>query len=164
MSSVISDASFITWKESLPSSRIVRPESGMDLFKYIIWRCYTPFHPFVRDLLLAVGVLSHSGRQPFLIGKIAQGVSIQDFVAFLIERGYGNHFIAWRDDGEILGLRFVESFKHQYHIRIFNDGEVRGHYEYTPEYRPILHFKAVGREDCRESFLAMLGDKVIPAK
>ncbi len=157
------DSSFIAWKKTLPSSRMVRPTRTIDLLKYAVWRLYTPIHPFARDLLLRTGVLEHQGRQNYILGKLASGVSIKDAVSYLIEHGYGNHFIAWIDDGEVVGIRRVYGFTHQYHIRFFADGEVRGHYEYTPEYRPLWHYKAVGMEDKRQDVLNLLGNKIIPA-
>jgi hypothetical protein len=52
-------------------------------------------------------------------------------------------------------------FKHQYHLRVFKDGEVRGHYEYTPECHPIWHLQKVGQEPRREELLGFLGDWIV---
>ncbi len=150
------------WTKTLPVSRIIFPQGLHDRLKYFLWRVYTPMHPFVRDTLLSLGVIQHVGRQDYLLGKIAEGQSIQEFAAFLISCGYGNHFVAWEDEGEVVSLRRVEDFSRQYHIRIFEDREVRGHYEYTPESYPILHLKEVGQQDRREEFLRLLGDKIVP--
>ncbi len=145
------------WEADLPRSEIAFPASLIDRIKYALWRVYTPFHPFVRDAALALGIVSHAGRQNFLIGKIASGHTFKEVIDFLISRGYGNHFIAWKDDGEIVSLRRLVGFAYQYHIRIFEDGEIRGHYEYTPECYPILHFRAVDQKDCRDEFLKLFG-------
>lgn len=144
----------------LPRSEMVYPSASLDRLKYRFWRVYTPIHPFVRNTALTLRVVSHSGRQNFLVGKISQAHSMKDVIDFLISQGYGNHFIAWKDDGEVVSLRRVVGFSHQYHIRIFEDGEVRGHYEYTPECYPILHYKAVDQKDCREEFLKLLEGKI----
>lgn len=150
------------WEKTLPKSKMVFPSTVKDSLKYGFWSVYTPMHPFVRDLALAIGVVSHSGRQNFLIGKVAPGQTLEDVVDFLVSRSYGNHFVAWKDDGELVSLRKVVDFRRQYHIRIFDDGEIRGHFEYTPECYPILHFKAVDQRDCREEFISLLEDKVVP--
>ncbi len=155
-------AQFTAFTDTLPCSRMVYPTSFLNKLKYIFWRLYTPYHPFWRDLLLALGILSHEGRQNFLLGRVAPGESIKSLVTFLISRGYGNHFIAWKDEGEVIGLRYVDNFTYQYHIRIFKDGEVRGHYEYTPECHPVWHFKEVRMEDRRAEFLSLLGDRIVP--
>jgi hypothetical protein len=139
------------------------PTTIGERFKYLFWRIYTPFHPAVRDISLALGIVSHSGRQNFLIGTIAPGFTFQDIVDHLIAHGYGNHFIAWKDEGEIISMRRVVGFKYQYHLRIFEDGEIRGHYEYTPECHPILHFKAVGSTDTRSEFSRLLQGKIVLA-
>ncbi len=129
--------------------------------KYFFWRLYTPCHPLVRDAALALGLAHHKGRQDFLIGTVAPGHTIQDFISYCIERGYGNHFVAWRDEGQAASLRFVESFVYQYHLRVFEDGEVRGHYEHTPECYPLSHLKRkFVFEDRRDVFYAQLGDWV----
>ena len=149
--------------KTLPTSKMKYPTSLVDRIKYIFWRLYTPTHPFFRDTLLSLGLIWHDGRQNFILGTIAPGQSIASVVSFLLTKGYGNHFIAWKDDGEVIGLRFVDNFTFQYHIRIFKDGEVRGHYEYTPECHPVWHFKAIGLKDRRSEFLTLLGDKIIPS-
>jgi len=146
----------------LPHAKMGRPESFIHTFKYIVWRLYTPFHRFCRDTLLAIGFITHSGRQPFLLGTLAPEYTVEDVVSFLIDRGYGTQRVAWEDDGEILSLRYVENFVYQHHLRIFNDGEVRGHYEYTPECHPILHIQEIGMEDRRHEFLQLLGDRIVP--
>jgi hypothetical protein len=58
----------------------------------------------------------------------------------------------------------VRDFRHQYHIRVFEDGEIRGHFEYTPECYPILHMKAVNQVDCRTEFMKVIGDRIVPIK
>ncbi len=145
----------------LPYSAMIYPRSLRDRAKYVFWRVYTPYHPFVRDTALALGVVRHEGRQHFLLGKVAPHISIQEFVERLVAQGFGNHFVAWEDEGELVSLRYVEDFKCQYHLRVFKDGEVRAHYEYTPECYPILHLREVGIEARRDDFLRMLGDTIM---
>ncbi len=136
------------------------PRSFTAWAKYLFWRIITPIHPYVRDLFLKLKIVRHGGRQNFLLGKVARHITIQEFISHLIEIGYGNHFVAWRDDGELVSLRFVVSFMHQYHIRIYEDGEVRVHFEYTPECHPIWHLQEIGIEHRREEFLKLFGDRI----
>lgn len=164
MTSMSSYDSIKTWKKQLPFSKMVFPATVKNRVKYGFWRMYTPLHPYVRDFALFAGVVSHSGRQDFLIGMLASHVSFEEIVSFLVEKGYGNHFIAWKDDEELVSLRRVDGFEYQYHLRIFSDGEIRGHYEYTPECYPLLHYFEVNASSCREEFLELLGDKIIPGK
>lgn len=148
---------------SLPYSRMVYPKSRKDRAKHLFWTLYTPLHPLVRDVALCVGIVQHKGRQPFLLGTLAPGQSIEELLSFLVSRGFANHFVAWRDDGELVSLRYVEDFTYQYHLRIFKDGEVRAHYEYTPECRPGLHMRNIGMEPRREYFLNLLGNRIVEA-
>jgi hypothetical protein len=143
---------------------MVYPESFVNRVKYVFWRLYTPLHPFFRDTLTQLGLLKHVGRQNFLLGKIAPHLTVEEFVSHLVSKGYGNHFVAWKDEGEIVSLRYVKDFKYQYHLRVFKDGEVRAHYEYTPECNPILHIKERNMEPRREEFLEILGGMIVASE
>lgn len=148
------------WIKKLPRSRMHYPQSYVAQAKYFFWRLITPIHPYVRDFLLRLRILRHEGRQNFLLGRVAKHTSVKEFISHLIEIGYGNHFVAWRDDGELASLRYVVSFMHQYHIRVFEDGEVRAHFEYTPECYPMWHMNEVDMESRREEFLSLMGDRI----
>jgi hypothetical protein len=149
-------------KRTIPYSHPVFPVRSWDRFKYLFWRVYTPLHPYIRDTFLRLGIMVHEGRTQYLIGHLAPGVTIKEFVEHCVGVGYGNHFIAWREQGELIGLRYVVGFEYQYHVRIFEDGEVRGHYEYTPECYPWWHIKNIGQEDRRHVLLDHLGAVIVP--
>lgn len=155
-------------RRSLPYSAMIYPASLSERFKYLVWRVITPIHPYIRDLIpqhiieRRYAKYRPNGRQEFLLGHVAPNETIESVVEYLIGKGYGNHFVALRDQGEVIGLRYVSNFRHQYHIRIFEDGEVRGHYEYTTECHPFLHDKQIGFEARTEEFLKLLGNKIVP--
>jgi hypothetical protein len=156
------------WLQQVPKSRMVYPRTVSDQCKYWLWRIYTPIHPLVREASSRLGVrkqfiryigheMEHTaGRQDFLIGVVHPRRSIQELVSFLVAQGFGNHFVAWKDSDEVVSLRKTLDFEHQYHIRIFADGEVRCHYEYTPESHPILHLIRIGFEDRTLEFSELL--------
>ncbi len=159
-----------TLRSAIPYSRMVFPQPFFHKLKYIFWRAYTPFHPFFRDTALALHIVSAKvkaerwgARQNFLLGHIAPQETFESVSTYLVNKGFGNHFVAWEDDGEVVSLRYAPNFATQYHIRIFTDGEVRAHFEYTPECYPLKHYHAVGFEPRREYFLELLGDKIIPS-
>ncbi len=147
--------------KKVPHSRMVYPESLYDRFKYVFWRLYTPYHPLVRDTALILGIVEHRGRQDFVLGKVTPDLSVEEFINFVIGLGFKNHFIAWKDTDELVSLRYAKNFVYQYHLRVYKDGEVRGHYEYTPECRPIYHMREVGMEDRRDEFLKFLQGKIV---
>lgn len=147
--------------DALPISRVGYPASLWDRVKYYFFILYTPYHGFFRDALLVLRLIRHEGRHDFLFGKIAPHVSIEEFIRFLTARGYGNHFVAWKDKGELVSLRYAPDFTYQYHLRIFEDGEVRGHYEYTPESHCIWHIAEVGFEDRRDHFMKTIGHLLV---
>jgi len=159
------------WVKKIPASRMVYPDQLLDRTKYMFWHFFTPFHPAVRSAAESMGIRrqhfedpEYRGRQHYLLGTIAPGLSTQEFILHCIERGYGNHFVAWHDEGQLMSLRYVENFTHQYHLRVFEDGEVRGHYEYTPESYPIRHIRAMGLQDRRRVFYEHLGDRIVRAE
>ncbi|MDB5244887.1 MAG: hypothetical protein JWN18_757 [Parcubacteria group bacterium] len=158
-----------TWISDLPRSRMVYPTNVLDQLKYWIWRVYTPIHPAVRNLSTLLGLdasvfspIDDSGRQDYLFGILHPDRPLRDFVDHLVSHGFGNHFVAWKDSGEVISLRKPLDFRFQYHIRVFHDGEVRCHYEYTPEYRPLQHLTQIGFEDRRSEFELFLRDWIIP--
>jgi hypothetical protein len=126
--------------------------------KTFFWFFEKPIHPYIRDLLLALHLIHHHGRQPFHIGWLAPTHTARDLREYLIQnKGFEDHFPCWIDDGETVDLRFRQNFDWQYHLRIFNDGEVRGHHEYTPESRPIAHLRDRDSTACTKEFMNFLG-------
>ena len=148
---------------SKPYPNVAPPKPRLYRSKYFLWSIYAPMHPHVRNGLLACKLVRHSGRQPFLIGYLASGVTYQFFIEKIEEIGYREHLLAWKDDDEVVSLRLSDGFTHQYHLRIFSDGEVRGHYEYAPEAYPVAHLARVHFRDEREFFLQQFQEYVIPA-
>jgi len=130
----------------------------VDQIKDAVWLVIKPVHPYIRDGLLALGLIHHHGRQPFHIGWLAANDTAEDLRDYLIKnRGFEDHFPCWIDDGETVDLRFRQNFDWQYHLRIFKDGEIRGHHEYTPESRPIAHLRDRDSTACTPEFLNFLG-------
>lgn len=136
----------------------------VDTCKKSAWRAITPVFPHVRDGLVKLGVIYHEGRQRYPLGWIPRNRSIRELIEHLAEKGFSNHFVAWVDDDEFVSLRKLTDFHSQYHLRIFGDGEIRGHYERTPEAHPIAHFLESGMEARREEFLKFLEGWVVDSK
>lgn len=78
--------------------------------------------------------------------------------------GFGNHFVAWQDNGQVLSWRKLKNFDYQYHIRVFKDGEIRGHYEYTPESKPLDHFIEIGEMPRLKDFKKFLSGYMVKRK
>src|SRR3990167_1667239 len=98
------------WLERLPRSEMIYPDEFALRIKYYLWRLYSPYHPTVRDSVIAMSLIKNRGRQPFLLGTIAPHLSIEQFVSFLTENGYAYHHVAWEDDGEVVGPRPLYQF------------------------------------------------------
>jgi len=126
------------------------------LFKKIFWTLSIPFFPIIRDLTRFLGYNPYPTRQPYLLGHLLENKTAVDFKKYLLSLGFKKDRIAWKDSGEILSLRLLENFKYQYHLRLFVDREIRGHYELTPEYSPLDHLHDTETCEKREEFLKML--------
>lgn len=131
-----------------------------------IWHFLYKFFPWVQHHLLKWHIVWHDKtRQKYHLGFLAPGKTLQDLEKHLHEKwGFGNHFIAWDDTGQVLSWRKLVDFDHQYHLRVFKEGEIRGHYEYTPESKPLDHFKEVDEEPRFQDFEKFLGEYVVHFK
>ena len=146
-------------------SMLPYPESAWKRAKYKVWKVIYPIHPHVRDGLLAIGLnlFREKRRQRFVLGHMVPRKDIGEFLAHLERQGFGNHFIPCEDNGQIISLRRPAGFEWQYRSMIFKDGEVRAHYEPTPECFPVRHLLARGQLPRREEFLNFCGDWITPA-
>lgn len=138
----------------------------VDRVKQKIWHLIYKFFPTFQKGLLKLHLIWHDhGRQKFHIGWLAPGKTLEGLKRHLHSKwGFGNHFVAWGDDGQVLSWRKLSDFNHQYHLRVFSDGEIRGHFEYTPEGHPIAHFDEKGETFHKGEFLKFLGDFVVREK
>ena len=115
--------------------------SLFDYFKKIFWLIFTPLFPIFRNFSKIIGYSPYPPRQQYHLGYLRPGASAEDFYNYLCQAGFGENKIAWIDEREILSLRLRENFKFQWHVRLFDDGEIRGHHELTPEYSPFGHLR-----------------------
>ena len=98
-------------------------------------------------------------RQRYHIGWLAAGKTLETLKTHLHNKwGFGNHFIAWTDTGQVLSWRKLADFQDQYHLRVYEDGEIRGHYEFTPEAHPLAHLEEKGEREAKADFLKFLGE------
>jgi hypothetical protein len=128
--------------------------------KQKFWHKLYKVFPSWQRALLKSGLIYHGkDRQKFHLGWLAPDRTLEELKKHLHEKwGFGNNFVAWEDYGQVLSWRKLTDFAHQYHLRVFRDGEIRGHFEYTPEAHPIDHMFEVGEQDKAEEFLKFLGE------
>src|SRR3989338_5054758 len=138
----------------------------LDHAKARIWHFLYNYFPTVQKFLLKIGIIWHTaGRQRYHIGWLAPGRTLEELKEHLHSKwGFGNHFVAWQDRGQVLSWRKLADFNDQYHLRIFKDGEIRGHFEYTPEGHPLEHLLEKGEREAKADFLRFLGDFVVEKK
>lgn len=127
--------------------------------KQKFWRLIYPTFKWMEHVALP---LHEKKRQPFHIGWLHPNKSLSDLKRHLSHKwGFGNHFVAWEDTDQILSWRKLASFEDQYHLRVFNDGEIRGHYEFTPESAPLKHFFAAEFNPKHYDFLHYLDGYIV---
>ncbi len=103
----------------------------------------------------------HNFRQKYLLGRLNVNYNKESLEHTLRGEGFERAIIAWRDPGEVLSMRKIHNSIFQYHIRLFIDGEIRAHYEYSPESHPISHFFEARFEPETEFFTKLLGNYLI---
>lgn len=117
-----------------------------------------PIFPYVEHLFVFIHKRT---RQRFHVGWLAPETTLEAMKEHLSKKyGFGNHFIAWEDQGQVLSWRKLDGFDYQFHLRVFADGEIRGHYEKTPEASPLNHFLERGERSCNKALLTFLGPHV----
>lgn len=121
------------------------------------WHVVYAAHPPVRRVLQVGG--RHKDRHPFLLGMFNfEKYAVEDLEKHLADIGFEKSRLAWKEEGEVSSMRKVDGKKFQWHIRVFEDGEVRAHYEYSPEVHPIKHLKGHVFHDDKKFLLPLLGD------
>ena len=124
-------------------------------FRQKIWQHLYPIWPQIEHFFLFI---HGNKRQKYALGWLAQGETLATLKTYLSTKwGFGNHFVAWEDKDQVLSWRKLDGFEHQYHLRVFSDGEIRGHYEYTPESSALIHFLSVKSEARTKDFVKFLG-------
>ncbi len=138
--------------------------NSFDKFKQRFWKGIYPHFTTMQKFFLKMG-FHQKGRQKYHIGWLAPGKTLEEMKRYLHEKwGFGNHFVAWTDDGQVLSWRKLADFQDQYHLRVYKDGEICGHFEFTPEAHPIDHFIEKGEIEKKEDFLNFLGEYVVQEK
>lgn len=123
-------------------------------YQGLFWSIVYTVMPKITAIIQATGY--HNFRQNYKIGFLKKDKIFEEVVKHLHRKGYSKAYMAWKDKGEVYSLRKIVHKKFQYHIRIFKDGEIRGHYEYTPEKNPVGHLWEVVFTNPKEYFEHLL--------
>ena len=117
-----------------------------------------PLFPFFQFIVVSFGVYKCFPRSKFLLGKLR--VPLEEAKQHLKKQGFFSNRISLILQGQTLSMRKLDPEKPdwQYHIRIFCDGEVRGHYEMTPEDHSFTHMKSTNTIDKEKELKEMVSD------
>lgn len=113
--------------------------------------------PWLRKKFWFLRTLRYKGREDYIIWNLCDSISIAEAKTALEKLWFQEYAVAWIDIWEVLGMRKNDWFEYQYHIRLFNDGEVRWHYELTPEYARFRHFFDFYKIEKKSDFIGMIG-------
>lgn len=117
------------------------------------------FWKLFKGPLTKQGIFEPNGRQPYIVGRLKRGINFDKIKKRLEMFGFEKPKLEWRDLGQIFSARLMEG-DWQYHLRIFKDGEVRGHLELAPKH-PLRHITARTRQPCPSFFLILLNEFLI---
>ena len=120
----------------------------------VFWEAVYLFYPPILRVLEKVKV--HNFRQDYLVGTLLENSSLDEIKEILVKEGFEKAILSWSDPGEVLNLRKRVNVKYQHHIRFFNDKEIRGHYEFSPESHPWKHVRGAVFLDKKEYFVGLL--------
>ena len=134
--------------------------SFMKQVKEEMWRLVRPMFPALRGAFTSMGLGHPPKKRDFFIGHLAANRTAVDLEDHLVRQGFEQDPIAWKEEGEVMSLRRRVSFEYQYHIRLFDDGELCGHFELTVESNPRAHLAEKEFYDKKAEFLEFLGDWV----
>lgn len=120
-----------------------------------------PFFPFFQWLTIKLGtVKAPNKRGEFLVGKLREGIVHKKAQEVLEQHGFFINRIAYTEPGQVLSMRRLSTKnpEWQYHVRIFDDGEIRGHCEVTPSDHPIDHLNLSTMEHRPNDFAKWIKD------
>lgn len=129
--------------------------------KQFLFLFVKPIFPVVRSLFVGMDFIkAPKGRQNFALGFLKESVPLPEFENKLRDLGFFSEKMAFVDPDEVLGMRKIDKDnpEFQYHLRVYKDNEIRGHYEKTPEDSPVDHFNEIGFEQRRDDFISMVGE------
>ena len=117
----------------------------------VVYRAYPPILRVLERLRF------HRGRQPYLLGELGASSTPEELGSYLTSRGFEPAILAWKDDSEILSMRKIDDKRFQYHLRLFPDRKIHGHYEYSSEGDPWGHVTEKVFEPRETFFRELLG-------
>lgn len=81
----------------------------------------------------------------YYLFKLRQLVNVDEIQNRLAEHGWQLHYKGYVHEGQVCQWRkVVNGGKYEYHIRLYEDGTVTGHFSLTPEKGFIRHLFAIG--------------------
>lgn len=106
-------------------------------------------------------------REPYHIGIMKASKSVDEIEAALIGLYYSPDYTSYGDNGQVTSMRklyVADGIWRQDHVRVFNNGEIKGHNELAPEEDAYAHIEGISTREIDVSekvlILAKLGGEV----
>jgi len=92
---------------------------------------------FIRKIKVMLGC--YTQRSPFYMFSVTMDPCVvRKFYDLLIPLGYQYNYFSYTEPGQVLNIRKLVGVK-QFHLRLYDDGAVHGHYELNYEFFPNGH-------------------------
>lgn len=128
----------------------------------LFWQTAYAFYPPLLRVLERLRI--HTEIQPFLFGHLHPDKDLKALRRHLKRYGYEDAILAWKDPGEIMSMRRLDGPDFQYHLRLFANGELRGHYEPSSEGNPVGHVFMTTFETGWKEFGPLLKGFLVPLR
>jgi len=92
---------------------------------------------FIRKIKVMLGCSIQ--RSPFYLFNVMMDPCVVcKFYELLIPLGYQYNYLSYQERGQVMNVRKLTGVK-QFHLRLYDDGAVHGHYELNYEFFPNGH-------------------------
>jgi len=98
-----------------------------------------------RRARIMLGIYADKGKSEHFLFQLSAPITAQEFYEKVIPLHYQYDPFATQYRGQIFSVRKLEG-PMQYHVRLYKDGAISGHYEHNYEFEMRGHVKG---EDCR---------------
>ncbi|MBP9851615.1 MAG: hypothetical protein KBC71_02790 [Candidatus Pacebacteria bacterium] len=169
--------------ESLPTGRQASPsafvylELASDRVYVIIWfmeedrkkntwkKIYTNLCKNTQKLLQKTGLMKSPGRQPYHVGWLTSSKTLEGLRLYLhSEWGFGKATKVAKDKEVVLSWAKITDNHEEYFLRVYRDGEIRGHFEKLPVTGVLEKPSEMGEKEAKEEFLKFLGEFYVEKK
>ncbi|HEY4477809.1 MAG TPA: hypothetical protein VJB09_00860 [Candidatus Paceibacterota bacterium] len=123
------------------------------------------FFKKIQKYLQRAGLMKSPGRRPYHVGWFASGKTLEDLRLYLhSEWGFGGCDKEVKDKEIVLSWCKITDNHEEYFLRVYRDGEIRGHFEKLPVTGVLEKPSEMGEKEAKEQFIKFLGEFSVEKK